>query len=58
MNPLEEVMTAAEAAERWGKAPITVQPLFPQGVQVFGEDSLKQSHSASAIDSIQNITAR
>ena len=34
MNPLEEVMTAAEAAERWGKAPITVQPLFLQGVQV------------------------
>lgn len=59
MNPLEEVMTAAEAAERWGKAPITVQPLFLQGVQVIlGRDSLKQSHSASAIDSIQDITAR
>ena len=25
MNCLEEVMTAAEAAEKWGKAPITVQ---------------------------------
>lgn len=25
MNPLNEVMTAAEAAEKWGKAPITVQ---------------------------------
>ncbi len=25
MNVLDEVMTAAEAAELWGKAPITVQ---------------------------------
>lgn len=25
MNPLDEVMTAAEAAEKWGKAPITIQ---------------------------------
>lgn len=25
MNPLDEVMTAAEAAETWGLAPVTVQ---------------------------------
>lgn len=25
MSPLEEVMTAAEAAEMWGMAPITIQ---------------------------------
>lgn len=25
MNPLDEVMTAAEAAEKWGNAPITIQ---------------------------------